>query len=67
MAESFFSVLKRERVHRRQYRTRADARADIFDYIERLYNGQRTHSVTRGVAPRIFLERPYEKSSLTRP
>lgn len=67
VAESFFSVLKRERVHRRQYRTRADARADIFDYIERFYNGQRTHSFTRGVAPRIFLERPYEKSSLTRP
>jgi putative transposase len=34
-AESFFGVLKRERVNRRQYRTRAEARADIFDYIER--------------------------------
>jgi len=37
-AESFFGVLKRERVHRRQYRTRAEARADIFDYIERGHN-----------------------------
>jgi putative transposase len=37
-AESFFGVLKRERVNRRQYRTRADARADIFDYIERFHN-----------------------------
>ena len=38
MAESFFALLKRERVNRRQYRTRSEARADIFDYIERFYN-----------------------------
>ena len=37
-AESFFGVLKRERVNRRQYRTRAEARADLFDYIERWHN-----------------------------
>lgn len=37
-AESFFGVLKRERVHRRHYQTRAEARADIFDYIERCHN-----------------------------
>jgi putative transposase len=37
-AESFFGVLKRERVNRRQYRTRAEARADIFHYIERCHN-----------------------------
>jgi len=37
-AESFFGVLKRERVNRQHYRTRADARADIFDYIERCHN-----------------------------
>jgi putative transposase len=37
-AESFFGVLKRERVNRRQYRTRAEARTDIFDYIERWHN-----------------------------
>lgn len=37
-AESFFGVLKRERVNRRQYRTRAEARADVFDYIERWHN-----------------------------
>jgi putative transposase len=36
--ESFFGVLKRERVNRQQYRTRAEARADIFDYIERCHN-----------------------------
>jgi putative transposase len=37
-AESFFGRLKRERVNRRCYRTRAEARADIFDYIERWHN-----------------------------
>lgn len=37
-AESFFGVLKRERVNRQRYRTRAEARADIFDYIERCHN-----------------------------
>ncbi len=37
-AESFFGVLKRERVNRRHYLTRSEARADIFDYIERFYN-----------------------------
>jgi putative transposase len=37
-AESVFGLLKRERVNRRQYRTRAEARADIFDYIERWHN-----------------------------
>jgi putative transposase len=37
-AESFFGVLKRERVNRQHYQTRAEARADIFDYIERRHN-----------------------------
>jgi putative transposase len=37
-AESFFGVLKRERVNRRCYQTRSEARADIFDYIERFHN-----------------------------
>jgi putative transposase len=36
--ESFFGVLKRERVNRHHYLTRAEARADIFDYIERHHN-----------------------------
>lgn len=47
-AESFFGVLKRERVNRRQYRTRAEARADLFDYIERWHNPrQRRRLVVR--------------------
>lgn len=40
-AEGFFGMLKRERVNRRRYQTRAEARADIFDYIERFHNPRR--------------------------
>ena len=36
--EGFFGLLKRERVNRRQYLTLAEARADVFDYIERFHN-----------------------------
>ncbi len=38
VAESFFGYLKRERVNRRRYQTRSEARTDVFDYIKRLYN-----------------------------
>ena len=40
-AEGFFGLLKRERVYRRQYLTRAEARADVFDYIECFHNPRR--------------------------
>ena len=39
--ESFFSTLKIERTNRKQYATRDEARADVFDYIERFYNPKR--------------------------
>ncbi len=38
VAESFFSFLKKERVRKRIYKTRDLARADVFNYIEVLYN-----------------------------
>ena len=34
VAESFFQLLKRERIKKKIYNTRADTRADVFDYIE---------------------------------
>lgn len=43
VAESFFNLLKRERIRRRMYRTRGDARQDVFDYIEMFYNPKRKH------------------------
>jgi putative transposase len=42
--ESFFASLKKERVHQTRFRTRAEARAAVFDYIEIFYNRQRLHS-----------------------
>jgi len=42
--ESFFSSLKTERTKRKTYRTRNEARADVFDYIKRFYNDVRRHS-----------------------
>lgn len=49
--ESFYSSLKTERVRGRVYRTRAEARADVFDYIERFYNMRRRHSTLGYVSP----------------
>src|SRR4051794_23407453 len=42
--ESFFASLKTERVHEARFRTRAEARAAVFEYIEVFYNRQRLHS-----------------------
>ena len=44
MAESFFSALKNERVHRTVYATKQQARRDVIVYIEGFYNSRRRHS-----------------------
>ena len=51
VAESFFQLLKRERIKRRIYVTRDEARADIFDYIELFYNTRRRHGYNCGLSP----------------
>ena len=52
--ESFFSTLKLERVNRKVYRTRDEAKADVFDYIERFYNPRRRHSTLGYLSPMEF-------------
>jgi putative transposase len=52
--EAFFSTLKMERTNRSRYRTRDEARADVFDYIERFYNPRRRHSTLGQVSPDQF-------------
>ena len=42
--ESFWSTLKHELIYRRHFKTRAEARPAIFDFIEVFYNRQRLHS-----------------------
>jgi transposase InsO family protein len=54
--ESFFSTLKRELVHRSPWQTRAQARNDIYDYIEVFYNRRRRHSALNYQTPSNFEE-----------
>lgn len=59
--ESFFASLKTERTSRRTYRTRAAARADIFEYIECFYNPVRRHS-TLGYRSPMEYERQVQEA-----
>jgi putative transposase len=52
--ESFFSSLKTERTARKVYRSRNEAKADVFDYIERFYNPKRRHSTIGYLSPVEF-------------
>lgn len=54
--ESFFNSLKNERIHGRRYRTRAEARAEVFQYIEGFYNRSRRHSTLGHMSPLRFLQ-----------
>lgn len=58
VAESFFQLLKRERIKRKIYRTRDLVRQDIFDYIEMFYNPIRRHSHAPNLSP-VNYERQY--------
>lgn len=55
-SESFFNSLKNERVHGTRYSTQAEAKADIFDYIEPFYNRKRLHSTLGFASPVNFLQ-----------
>jgi putative transposase len=50
----FFSSLKTERTAGKLYRTRDEAKADVFDYIECFYNPKRRHSTTGYMSPMEF-------------
>src|SRR5207248_7739674 len=52
--ESFWSTLKRERVHRHHYATREQASQSIFEFIEVFYNRKRRHSALGYVSPEQF-------------
>jgi len=52
--ESFFGTLKSEWVHHRVYRTRDEARSDIFFYIEAFYNRRRRHSSLDYLSPEAY-------------
>jgi putative transposase len=58
VVESFFQLLKRERIRRRVYLTRDEGRQDVFDYIEVFYNRKRKHGSNNMLAP-VEFERQY--------
>ena len=57
MAESFFASLETELIDRSSWRTRADARLAVFDYIETFYNPIRRHSALGQISPAEFERR----------
>jgi transposase InsO family protein len=54
VAESFFATLKVELAHDAHWATRAQAQADLFEYIECFYNGRRRHSALGYLSPAAF-------------
>ncbi|AQQ05345.1 hypothetical protein B0E33_18635 [Roseibium algicola] len=54
VAESFFNLLKRERVRRRTYNTHEDQRRDVFGHIEMFYNPKRKHVGNEMLSPVEF-------------
>lgn len=60
-AESFFQLLKRERIRRKIYRTREEGKQDIFNYIELFYNSTRRHGNNNGLSPADYEKKYFMK------
>ena len=54
VAESFFANLKKEKIRRKRYPTRDEARQAVFEYIELYYNPKRRHTHNGRVAPAVY-------------
>ena len=63
--ESFFASLEKELLRRRSFRTRQQARSEVFDYIEVFYNRERLHSALGYRSPEEY-EQAYEGSDRRR-
>ncbi|EPC4081374.1 IS3 family transposase, partial [Klebsiella pneumoniae] len=61
VAESFFQLLKRERIKKKIYGTREEARSDIFDYIEMFYNSKRRHGSSNQMSPTEYENQYYQR------
>ena len=61
VAESFFQLLKRERIKKKIYGTREEARGDIFDYIEMFYNSKRRHGSSDQMSPTEYENQYYQR------
>jgi len=60
VAESFFQLLKRERIKKKIYGTREEARSDIFDDIEMFYNSKRRHGSSEQMSPTEYESQYYQ-------
>ncbi|HFU8291838.1 TPA: IS3 family transposase [Escherichia coli] len=61
VAESFFQLLKPERIKKKIYGTREEARSDIFDYIEMFYNSKRRHGSSDQMSPTEYENQYYQR------
>ncbi|SCW93155.1 putative transposase [Klebsiella quasipneumoniae] len=61
VAESFFQLLKLERIKKKIYGTREEARSDIFDYIEMFYNSKRRHGSSNQMSPTEYENQYYQR------
>ncbi|MEB6586896.1 IS3 family transposase [Klebsiella quasipneumoniae] len=61
VAESFFQLLKRERIKKKIYGTREEARSDIFDYIKMFYNSKRRHGSSNQMSPTEYENQYYQR------
>lgn len=61
VAESFFQLLKRERIRRKIYADREEARRDVFDYIEMFYNPRRRHGHANRQSPVQFEQQYFNR------
>ncbi len=58
--KAFFQLLKRERIKRKIYSTRDEARSDVFDYIEMFYKSKRKHG-SNNLLPPVEYENRYQE------
>ena len=65
VAESFFQLLKRERIKRKIYVTREHAKCDVFNYIEMFYNTRGQHGHNNGLSP-VEFEKQFSKRDFLR-
>lgn len=63
VVESFFQLLKRERIRRKTYDTREEAKQDVFDYIEMFYNPKRRHSFSNDMSPVEYEKQYFQRLS----
>jgi Integrase core domain len=64
--ESFFASLEKDLLRRRSFRTRQEARTEVFDYIEVFYNRERLHSTLGYRSPEEYEQDYYERGDCER-